>query len=141
MVVKCGGRKFLRIVGKSIASLLLITLLAITVTSISPIYNFAEPKPFSGEDIFNPYKCIDPGTVWQRANFHTHTRIDSPLNECDYTPRQTLDAYEKLGYDYVAFTNHNYLTEHPNREQHISAYEHGYNLLKYHKVVDRKSVV
>ncbi len=134
MVVKCRGRKFLRIVGKSIASLLLITLLAITVTSISPIYNFAEPKQFSGDDIFNPYEGVDSYSVWQRANFHTHTRIDSPLNECDYTPRQTLDAYEKLGYDYVAFTNHNYLTEHPNREQHISAYEHGYNLLKYHKV-------
>ena len=128
-------RILLKAIGRGFATLLLVALLAIIATSISPIYDFAEPKPFSGDDIFNPYRNVDSGTVWQRANFHTHTRIDSPLNECEYTPNETLEAYEKLGYDIVAFTNHNYITEHPIATQHVSAYEHGYNLLKYHKVV------
>lgn len=128
-------RILLKAIGRGFATLLLVVLFAIIATSISPIYDFAEPKPFSGDDIFNPYRNVDSGTVWQRANFHTHTRIDSPLNECEYTPNETLEAYEKLDYDIVAFTNHNYITEHPIATQHVSAYEHGYNLLKYHKVV------
>lgn len=128
-------KQIAKIVGKGIITLLLGMLLCIVITSISPIYDFAEPTPFSGPDIFNPYRNIDTLTAWQRANFHTHTRIDSPLNECDYSPEETLEAYDKLGYDIVTFTNHNYITEHPIKEQHVSAYEHGYNLLKYHKVV------
>lgn len=123
-----------KIVGRSLVTLLLVALCIVAATSISPIYNFAEPQSFSGPDIFNPYRNIDSSAVWRRANFHTHTRIDSPLNECEYTPSQTLDAYDKLGYDIVAFTNHNYITEHPTAEQHSSSYEHGYNLLKFHKV-------
>lgn len=123
------------IIGKSIATLLLMALCLVVATSITPIYNFAAPQPFSGNDIFNPYRNFDSTTVWQRANFHTHTLIQSPFNECDHTPAETVDAYNRLGYDIVALTNHNYITEHPVDKQHVSAYEHGYNLLKYHKVV------
>ena len=42
--------------GKTIVSLILIALLAIFVTSVSPVYDFSEAKPFSGPDIFNPYR-------------------------------------------------------------------------------------
>lgn len=41
---------------KTLAALVLIALLAVFVTSVSPIYDFGEPKPFSGPDIFNPYR-------------------------------------------------------------------------------------
>ena len=49
-------RKILAALGKTVVALILIALLAVFVTSVSPIYDFSEPKPFSGPDIFNPYK-------------------------------------------------------------------------------------
>ena len=127
--------KIMSIVGKSVVTLLLVAVCITLATSLSPIYDFAEPKPFSGEDVFNPYRNVDTLTTWKRANFHTHTRIDSPLNECEYSPEATVEAYDKLGYDIVTITNHNYLTPHPHHEEYALAYEHGYNLLKYHKLV------
>lgn len=122
------------ITGKSIVTLLLVGLLAIVATSISPIYNFSDPQPFSGSDVFDPYRHTDSCQVWIRANLHTHTLIPTPLNECDYSAEETIEAYRTLGYDIVALTNHNYITQHPNPKQHTPAYEHGYNLLKYHKI-------
>ncbi len=45
-------------------------------------------------------------------------------------------AYKKFGYDIVTFSNHNELTEHPtDKTLQVNVYEHGYNLLKYHKLV------
>lgn len=49
-------RKILAALGKTVVALILIALLAVFVTSVSPIYDFSEPKPFGGPDIFNPYK-------------------------------------------------------------------------------------
>lgn len=66
-------RKILAALGKTVVALILIALLAVFVTSVSPIYDFSEPKPFSGPDIFNPYKRAgeDSAFCWKRANFHT----------------------------------------------------------------------
>lgn len=47
-------RKILAALGKTVVALILIALLAVFVTSVSPIYDFSEPKPFSGPDIFIP---------------------------------------------------------------------------------------
>ena len=44
-------RKISVALGKTIVSLILIALLAIFVTSVSPVYDFSEAKPFSGPDI------------------------------------------------------------------------------------------
>lgn len=49
-------RKIFVTLGKTIVTLILIALLAIFVTSVSPVYDFSEAKPFSGPDIFNPYR-------------------------------------------------------------------------------------
>lgn len=49
-------RKISVALGKTIVSLILIALLAIFVTSVSLVYDFSEAKPFSGPDIFNPYR-------------------------------------------------------------------------------------
>lgn len=135
MKLKGKHNNIIGIVGKSVATLLLVAVCIVLATSLSPIYNFAEPKPFSGSDIFNPYRNVDSMATWKRANFHTHTRIESPLNECEYSPEATVEAYDKLGYDIVAITNHNYRTPHPQHKDYAPAYEHGYNLLKYHKLV------
>ena len=118
-----------------LATLVLIALMAIVATGVSPIYSFPEPKPFCGADVYNPYHTADTTARWMRANLHTHTRVEGPMNECDYTPGQAIEQMQSLGYDIVAFSNHNTLTTHPEPEHQVDLYEHGYNLLKFHKHV------
>lgn len=129
-------KKILRILLKVPFVILLIALIAIVATSGSLIYDFAKPAPFAGPDIFNPYRNIDTTHCWKKANFHTHTRVEGILNECKYWPVDVHEAYKKLGYDIITFSNHNELTEHPlDKNLQVNVYEHGYNLLKYHKLV------
>lgn len=121
---------------KGIVTILLVAIMAIIATSISPIYNFPAAQPFSGPDIFNPYSNIDSVEYWKRANFHTHTRVEGILNECELWPQEVWEEYAKFGYDIVTFSNHNELTTHPfDARLQVDLYEHGYNLLKFHKLV------
>ena len=121
---------------KSIAMLVTAAVLILAAFSVSPIYDFEDPRPFSGPDIFNPYAALDTTQHWKRANFHTHTRVQSLFNECDFWPSQVYDAYSRLGYDIVTFSNHNALTVHPfDTSLQVNVYEHGYNLFKYHVLV------
>ena len=129
-------KKSLIIISKTLAVSGLIALLVITATSISPVYRFHIPEPFTGPNIYDPYAGTDSSTCWKRANFHTHTRVEGPLNECEFTPEEVLEAYDRFGYDIVTFSNHNKLTKNPlGAEYQADAYEHGYNLLKFHKLV------
>ena len=121
---------------KTVASVAMIALMAIIATGVSLVYTFPHPEPFSGPDIFNPYRNLDTTCCWSRANFHTHTKVDGLLNECHFTPEEVYEALEKFGYDIVTFSNHNELTEHPfDPALQVNVYEHGYNLFKYHKLV------
>ncbi len=123
---------------KIIGVVFFIALFAIVATSVSPVYNFSEARPFSGPDIFNPYASLEgvDSIPWKRANFHTHTRVKGIFNECEYWPDQTDSAYRKFGYDIVTFSNHNELTVHPyDPALQVNVYEHGINLFKYHKLV------
>lgn len=125
-----------RFLFRIVASIILIAIMAILITGISPVYRFQEPSPFEGPDIFNPYRNIDTTFCWKRANFHTHTRVEGILNECEYWPDKVYDEYMKYGYDIVTFSNHNELTQHPyDPALQVNVYEHGWNLLKFHKLV------
>ena len=129
-------RKTLIILLKTVASVVLIAIMAIFATSVSPVYTFDEPSPFTGPDIYDPYQNLDTALCWKRANFHTHTRVEGPFNECEYWPAEVHEALERFGYDIVTFSNHNALTEHPfDPSLQVNVYEHGYNLFKYHKLV------
>ena len=129
-------KKILLLTAKVFATILLLLLLAICVTGVSPIYDFAEPKPFAGDDIFNPYASFDASQGWKRANFHTHTKVEGIFNECDHTPAEVDKMLRAFGYDIVTFSNHNALTRHPYSEElQVNLYEHGYNLFKFHKLV------
>ncbi len=121
---------------RTIIAILLIAFMAIVATSVSFIYDFDEPKPFNGPDIFNPYRNIDTAHCWKKANFHVHTRVKGIFNECEYWPAEVYGFLDKLGYDIVTFSNHNELTAHPfDSTLQVNVYEHGYNLFKYHKLV------
>lgn len=131
-------RRLLHILYLAAASFVLLLVLAIELTSVSPIYSFRAPQPFSGPDIFNPYAALDTVQGWKRANFHTHTRVKGPFppNECEAWPQETYDTYRKLGYDIVTFSNHNELTTHPfDPSLQVNVYEQGYSPFKFHKLV------
>ena len=121
-----------------IAALLLLVLMVVTASEVSPIYNFRAPAPFSGEDIFNPYRDLDTAFCWKRANFHTHTRVKGPFppNECPMWPQETYDSLKGYGYDIVTFSNHDELTRHPfDSSLQVNVYEHGTSPFKFHKLV------
>ena len=121
---------------KTVLAIILIAVLAVVVTSISPIYDFKAPEPFSGPDIFNPYRNLDTAYCWKRANFHTHTKVEGLLNECAQWPEEVHHALHRFGYEIITFSNHNALTKHPfDSSLQVNVYEHGYNLFKYHKLV------
>jgi len=129
-------KKILTVSVRSLTAVLLFALFLLAISSVSPIYRFAAPRPFSGPDIFNPYAGTDSVTDWKRANFHTHTRVKGLFNECEYWPDVVYDSLASFGYDIVTFSNHNKLTEHPfDPALQVNVYEHGFNLLKYHKLV------
>lgn len=129
-------RKIFIIISKTVACILAVALLAVAATGFSPVYRFRAPAPFQGKDIYDPYKDLDTTISWKRANFHTHTRVDGIMNECEYWPDEVYQRLERLGYDIVTFSNHNKLTEHPfDTALQVNVYEHGYNLFKYHKLV------
>ena len=51
--------------------------------------------------ILSPYLAA-PGAVWLRGNLHTHTtRSDGRAS-----PQETVDAYARLGYDFLALSDH-----------------------------------
>lgn len=130
-------RKIIKRIGMvALKSLLVVILVAISTaiaTSFSPIYDFAEPRPFCGPDIYNPYRDIDTAHCWKRANIHTHTRVEGILNECEFSADSVYHIYKSFDYDIIGFTNHNELTKHPiDKELQMDIYEHGYNALNYH---------
>ena len=127
-----------RILLKIVYSAGVLLFLAILVTSVSPIYDFREPQPFSGPDIFDPYRDLDPANGWKRANLHTHTRVKGPFppNECELWPDETYAEYARFGYDIVTFSNHNEITRHPfDSTLQVNVYEQGYSPFKFHKLV------
>jgi hypothetical protein len=127
------GTKIIRITLKSLVTIVLVAISIVISTCFSPIYDFAEPHPFSGPDIYNPYSSLDTTHCWKRANLHTHTRVEGILNECDFSADSTYQIYKSFGYDIIGFTNHNELTKHPiDKRLQMNIYEHGYNALNYH---------
>lgn len=125
-------RRFVSAFLKVLGTIALLFLLLVVLSGISPIYSFRSPQPFSGPDIFNPYRNLDTAQGWKRANFHTHTRVDGPwpVNECPMDAAYTDSVYKSLGYQIVTISNHNEISD-----PQASVYEQGYSPFKFHKLV------
>ena len=111
---------------KILAAFLLIVIIGLAAFSVSPIYRFSGPEPFSGDRIYNPYADFDSTIGWKRACLHTHTKVDKGINECPYYPDVVYSDYMSYGYDILAFSNHQALTPHPvGSSLYIGVYVHG----------------
>ena len=102
---------------------------------ISPVYNFSESKPFSGQRYYNPYQQMD--SLWEVSNFHAHSNSWGRLTDGKNTSVDSIfELYQKMGYSHIGISNYQKITPiHPSKEKNsasIPAYEHGLNIKKRH---------
>ena len=119
--------------GRVMAGIGIVLLLPILFIYLSvPTYSFKEPKPFSGEYLYNPYQDMNPDQ-WKKYHFHCHTRKYSGLTNGRKNTAKVIDSvYQTLGYDHYGISDYMSINPHgAEKEDYIPTYEHGYGL--FHK--------
>lgn len=113
--------------GLGIVLLLLVLYVYLSV----PTYSFKEPKPFSGEYLYNPYQDMNPDQ-WKKYHFHCHSRRYFGLTNGRKSKEASIDSvYQTLGYDHYGISDYMGINMHGSeREDYIPAYEHGYGLIR-----------
>lgn len=102
---------------------------------LSPRYSFADPRPFGGQVIINPYDDVNLDRV-AIANFHAHTKIWNGLTNGKGQPQDLYRRYDSLGHDFHAVSQYHHIdTFGQHAGNYVPAYEHGYNLKKTHQLV------
>src|SRR5688500_10437746 len=102
----------------------------------SKFYHFPEPKPFSGNHIFNPYSDISG--QWLKSNFHAHTIAWGGLTNGHQTAEEIIDHYKNdLKYDVPVISNYHKTKQYlpVDSPLYFPVYEHGYNKGKSHHLV------
>lgn len=126
-------RSFWFYLGRVMAVIGIALLLPILYIYLSvPTYSFKEPKPFSGEYLYNPYQDMNPDQ-WKKYHFHCHSRKFFGLTNGRHSKEPAIDSvYQALGYDHYGISDYMGINAHgAEREGYIPAYEHGYGL--FHK--------
>jgi hypothetical protein len=130
--------KTLKFIGKAIAYFVATLLAYALLISFlwGPIYDFPEPKPFSGTHFYNPYQNID-SSAWFKGNFHAHANPYGILTDGrKNTSKAIFQRYDSLNYKSFSITNYMHIdTFQSNSPKYIPAYEHGYSPVKYHQLV------
>ena len=113
--------------GLGIALLLLILYVYLSV----PTYSFKEPRPFTGEYLYNPYQDMNPNQ-WKKYHFHCHSRKYIGITNGRKSTEVTIDSvYQALGYDHYGISDYMHINTHgADKEGYIPAYEHGYGLIR-----------
>jgi hypothetical protein len=117
---------------RALKGLLALTILVIALPyAWSPIYEFPEPRHFSGSHLFNPYAALQ-GT-WQRANFHAHGRAWLGITNGTQPDLDVVKRYRDLGYSVPGVSNYQWIAAHHGVPT-IPIYEHGFNIIKQHQL-------
>ncbi len=116
----------------------LLLLLAITffvIYAIAPVYDFAEPAPFSGKKIHNPYQQMD-SSAWKKGNFHSQSHAWFGITDGRKNTSKGIHAiYQQLGYDIAVITDYQKINTYgKDSENYIPGYEHGYGVRKIHQI-------
>jgi hypothetical protein len=101
----------------------------------TPIYRFAEPVPFHGKYLHNPYQQID-SNYWRKYNFQVQSRVWAGITDGRLNSAQLIDSiYNLFEYDYVAISDYQLINPYNSQnQQYIPTYEHGINIPKVHQV-------
>lgn len=113
----------------------LILWLAVRQYLFCPQFTFVKGKPFSGNQLYNPYASIDSGE-WVKCNFHAHTHAWKGLTNGRGTANNVWRCYDSLGYGVHSVSDYHKINDaFSDKENYIPAYEHGYNMTKTHQLV------
>ena len=118
--------------GRVMAGLGIVLVLIVLYIYLSvPTYSFKEPKPFSGEYLYNPYQEMQPNQ-WKKYHFHCHSRKFFGLTNGRKSKEETIDSvYQALGYDHYGISDYMGINTHgAERDDYIPTYEHGYGLFR-----------
>ena len=115
--------------------LFVLLLILISPEFFTNIYNFPKPKPFSGENWYNPYKNTDfSDNNWKIANFHAHTKAWFGItNGRNVSPANVYNSYKNIGYNIIQVSD--YMKINCSLDTTLSfipTYEHGYGITKNH---------
>lgn len=126
---------FLRWIGRIFLLLIsgLLIILAIPYL-FCPIYEFPEPKLFSGESWYNPYQ--DSPGAWLKANFQVQSYTWLGLTAGQDKTADVVAVYKNMDYDIVTVSDYQYINRFKGMDfDYLPVYEHGYNAGKKHQVV------
>jgi len=102
-----------------------------------PVYDFPEPKPFSGDKFFNPYEGLD-SIGWKKCNFHFHSRewwgLTAGRNN---TALEVYRVYKQmLKYDAPQISNYQSISkDFRDSAFYVPSYEHGFGIRKKHQML------
>ncbi|MCF8213847.1 MAG: hypothetical protein K9I92_01750 [Chitinophagaceae bacterium] len=114
---------------------LLVCWLLVDQYLLCPRYSFADPHPFRGDKIINPYEGADFQDV-STANFHAHTKSWGGLTNGKGNSSDVWKRYDSLGHTFHAVSQyHSIDTFNREKQNYVPVYEHGYNLKKTHQLV------
>ncbi|WP_417589738.1 hypothetical protein [Owenweeksia hongkongensis] len=101
------------------------------------IYDFPETKPFSGNEWYNPYQDVDFGQLALKANFHGHTHKWGGITSGVDSEEELIEAYQKRDYAVIGISNYHAFSDASKSDEGLNfpIYEHGYNILKSHRMV------
>ncbi len=112
-----------------------ITWMAVDQYLFCPQFVFKEPKVFSGDSIYNPYKNFT-SQDYVKSNFHAHSKFGLGITNGEGLPKDIWETYEGLGYVFHAVSQYHKIDKYGETDKkYISSYEHGYNLKKTHQLL------
>jgi hypothetical protein len=115
--------------------IIFVAVLLIAQYVVNPKYSFPEPHSFRGDFLYNPYSKAD-SNLWQKANFHVHTRSHSGMtNGAD--SNQFVDRfYRYFDYGVIGISDYQRINEYEKKNPwFIPEYEHGFMYYKNHQLV------
>jgi len=94
-----------------------------------------ESIAFQGENIYNPYANINAAN-WEKCNFHAHGNAWNGLTNGSGSAADIHRVYDSLNYGVHCVSNYHQIdTVDAAQQNYVSAYEHGFNLMKTHQLV------
>jgi hypothetical protein len=129
--------KILKFTGKTILYIITLLLIIIVIEYITcPIYRFQTTSSFSGQNIYNPYRTMNP-EFWKKANFQVQSYAWLGITSGRKNSNEEIySIYKSLGYDIISTSDYQKINRYRSIEaDFIPVYEHGYGIKKNHQVL------
>lgn len=130
-------KRFIRSVFRGfVICLVFFLVIEVVIYFLTPVYDFPEPRPFSGEKFYNPYAGLD-SLSWKKCNFHFHSREWWGLTAgSGNDPMEIYRTYKMLGYDAAQISNYQSISRvFADSAFYVPAYEHGFGIRKKHHML------